>query len=154
MSDRKKRPKPGDLLKVAVDGGAAHLHYLGKHPEYGDAVRVVASEFMPEAKADRDALLSSGYVVFYPVIAAVSHGLVDVVGHHGTGTQIPSKLRRPGARSNDGRVLAWIIEEDGVDSLTRTLTPEERALPIAAIWNHEMLCIRIREGWRPEKEGA
>jgi len=154
MAARKKRPKPGDLLKVAVDGGSAHLHYLGKHPEYGDAVRVVASECMPEASSDRDTLLAEGYVAFYPVVAAVSQGLVDVVGHHGTVTQVPSKLRRPGARSNDGRVLAWVIEEGGAEAVTKTLTPEQRALPIAVIWNHEMLCTRIREGWRPEREGA
>ena len=154
MTARKKRLKPEDLLKVAVDGGSAHLHYLGKHPVYGDAVRVVASECMPVASSDRDALLSEGYITFYPAVAAVRQGLVEVVGHHGTGTQVPSKLRRAGARSKDGRVLTWLIKEGGVDSVTKTLTPEQRALPIAAIWNHEYLCIRIREGWRPENEGA
>jgi hypothetical protein len=154
MTARKKRLKPGDLLRVTLDDSAAHLHYLGKHPEYGDVVRVLESESLPEALSDREAVLSAGYVAFYPVVAAVSQGLVTVVGHHDATLEMPMKLRRPGARAKDGTVLAWLIEQDGQESLTKALTAEERALPIAVIWNHEMLCTRLREGWRPEKEGA
>ena len=112
------------------------------------------SESLPESAFDRESLLSTGYIAFYPVMAAVSQGLASVVGHHDTRLEIPTKLRRPGARAKDGTVLAWVIEANEQESLTKTLTAEERALPIAVIWNHEMLCTRLRESWRPENEGA
>lgn len=154
MAARKKRPRPGDILKVTVDDGAAYLHYLGKHPEYGDAVRVLDEFLLPESSSDLDAVLSTGYVAFYPVLAAAAQGLVSVVTHHNAHLQMPRKLRRPGARSKDGTVLAWIIEQDGRESLTKILSADERSLPIAVIWNHEMLCTRLREGWRPEYEDS
>jgi hypothetical protein len=153
MAARTKRPRPGDLLRVQVDDGAALLHYLGKHPEYGDAVRVLRSDSFPQGASDREALLATGYVTFYPLMAAARQGLVSVVGHCDSTVKIPATLRRPGWRGKDGTVHAWVIEHDGRDVLTRSLTEEQRALPIAAIWNHEMLCLRIREGWRPETDG-
>lgn len=153
MATRKK-PRPGDLLRVSVDGSCAHLHYLGRHPEYGDAVRVVLSEGIPNSATEQDALLAGGYVAFYPVLTAAAQGLVEPVGHRDKGALVPTALRRPGARSGDGRVLAWIIEDLGTERVASALTPAERKLPIAVIWNHEMLCTRIREGWEPESEGA
>ena len=91
-------------------------------------------------------------MTFYPARAAVSQGIAVVVGHTDSALGMPSAWRRAGARAKDGAVLAWIIEEKGTERLTRNLSRKERALPIAAIWNHEMLRTRIVEGWRPEEE--
>lgn len=153
MAERAKRPKKGDLLGVGVDGGTRYLHYLGKHPEYGDAVRVLQTDSIPASATEWETVLNDGYVAFYPVITAVMQGLASVVGHHDARLEIPRGLRRPGARGKDGTVLTWLIERDGQESLSRVLNAIERALPIAVIWNHEMLCTRMRQGWRPEKEG-
>jgi len=154
MAERTKRPKKGDLLSVGVDGDARYLHYLGKHPEYGDAVRVLQTESLPASPSEWETVLNDGYVAFYPVIAAVTQGLATVVGHHDARLEMPRGLRRPGARGKDGAVLTWVIERDGQELLTKVLNAKERALPIAVIWNHEMLCMRMRQGWRPENEGA
>lgn len=156
MTAHSKRPKPGDFLRISVDGLAAHIYYLGKHSEYGDVIRVVGSASVPDNLSDQDALLATGYTAFYPVRAAAREGLAHVVRHHehGGAKQVPTKLRRPGARARDGGVLTWVIEQDGREYVTKHLTAEERSLPIAVIWNHEMLCTRIRDGWRPEIEGA
>lgn len=151
--DREKtgRPKAGDVLEVTFAERRAYLYYLGRHPEYGDAIRVLDRSTL--ASQERlEEVVSEGYVTFYPVLSAASRGLVAVVGHANSALGMPAAFRRAGARANDGKVLAWIIEEDGAERLTRNLSPRERALPIAAIWNHEMLRMRIVEGWRPEKE--
>ena len=149
MAAQKRRSKAGDILRVTVEGGAVYLQYLGKHPEYGDTIRVLPGDSLQESPKE---FATTGYVAFYPVTASVAQGLVAVVGHRNTNLSIPPKLRRPGARGKDGTVLAWIIEEDGREWLTKGLSADERALPIAVIWNHEMLCTRLRDGWRPDRE--
>ena len=149
----RKRPKAGDILEVSIDDGRAYLHYLGKHPEYGDAIRVLAGDVVPEDTRAFEALVAAGYVGFYPVVAAVSQGLVRVVGHREVTLGIPSKLRRAGARAKVGKVLTWIIENEGRERLVKRLSRRDKALPIAAIWNHEMLRSRLSQAWRPEQEG-
>jgi hypothetical protein len=98
-------------------------------------------------------VLSKGYFAFYPVLAAMKHGLVTFAMHHDPVPPVPLRLRRPGAMERNGTVITWIIEDGERERVTKTLSQEERALPIAAIWNHEMLRIRLREGWRPERSG-
>ena len=152
MERRKtRRPKAGDVLEVRFAERCAYLYYLGRHPEYGDAIRVLDCAALKSQERLED-LVSKGYVTFYPVLAAVSQGLAVVVGHTDSALGMPLALRRAGARAKHGTVLAWIIEEEGAERLTRNLSRKERALPIAAIWNHEMLRTRIVEGWRPGEE--
>jgi hypothetical protein len=62
------------------------------------------------------------------------------------------RLRRPGARSV-GRIDTWVIEDGTHEVVKKALTDEELKLPIAAIWNHEILIQRVREGWNPLQEG-
>jgi hypothetical protein len=145
-----KRPKPGDVLELATPDGLIYLHYLGKHPEYGDGVAVSPTRQARRVTPSPD-LFRAGYVTFYPVLAAVSQGLVTVIGHLAS-PGLPKRLRRPGARSGR-RVETWIIEDDFGEIVKRQLSEEEQALPIAAIWNHELLIQRVAEGWRPEMEG-
>ena len=40
MTKMRKRAKVGAVLELEAGGRFAYLHYLGRHPEYGDAVRV------------------------------------------------------------------------------------------------------------------
>ncbi|MEX2112559.1 MAG: hypothetical protein WD845_05200 [Pirellulales bacterium] len=97
----------------------------------------------------------AGYLTFYPARAAVSQGLTQVVASSQLphSISIPHRYRRVGARSRDGKVLTWIIVDDGRETLRHTLNESERKLPIAAIWNHQMLCDRIDDQWFPESEG-
>jgi hypothetical protein len=98
------------------------------------------------------ALFRQGYEIFYPVSAALSHGVAVVVGHIPT-QGLPNRLRRPGARIGR-KIETWIIEDAVGEVLRRELSGEERALPIAVIWNHALLAQRVHEGWRPEHEGV
>jgi hypothetical protein len=60
---------------------------------------------------------------------------------------------RPGARAGL-TVTTWIMEDVSSEEVKQQLSAEERNLPIAVIWNHELLLQRVREGWRPEMEGS
>jgi hypothetical protein len=145
------RAKPGDVLEVTTPDGFIYLHYLGKHPEYGDGVAVAHGKRPHRVSAYAD-LFRTGYMIFYPATAAVARGMAEVVGHLPSGG-LPQRLRRPGARSG-AKVETWIVEDASGETVKRSLTPEERMLPIAVIWNHELLLQRVAEKWRPELEGA
>ncbi len=136
----RKRLVPGDILEFALDGSKKSVQYLGKHPEYGGVV------WVPSETG------TVGYVAFYPAAAAVTQKLVEVTGQRDPATQVPTKIRRPGARSREGKIDSWVVENGGEERMTRGLTDTEKQLPIAVIWNHEMLCIRIRESWNPSQE--
>ena len=60
--------------------------------------------------------------------------------------------RRAGARSREGRVLAWLICDGTKETLVRELSEEQRHLPIAAIWSHDVLVTSLTEEWRPEQD--
>jgi hypothetical protein len=150
MAVQRKRLKPGDVLLLNTAGVIAYLQYIGRHTEYGDAV-IVGQRFDEPHATVTDRALSGGYVAFYPATAAVAQGLVEVVGHL-PAPDLPQRLRRPGVRSGR-RIDTWIIENGTGETTKSSLTTQELQLPIAAIWNHELLVQRIAEGWKPALDG-
>lgn len=151
MSKQHRRAKVGDVLELDAGNRFAYLHYIGKHPEYGDAV-LVNPRFQERQTPVTAETFSGAYVAFYPVSAAVRQGLVDVVANL-LPPAVPNRLRRAGART--GRhVDTWIIEDGHQEVVKDKLSDEELRLPIAAIWNHELLIQRIAGGWTPIQEGA
>lgn len=150
MTTQRKRVKVGDILELKAAKRFAYLHFLGRHPEYGDAV-LVSPGLGERPTPVTGEIFSSGYVAFYPLSAAVAQGLVEVVAHLPP-PDLPKRLRRPGARSGR-RVDTWIVEGDSGEVVREKLSEEELQLPIAAIWNHELLVQRVAEGWHPAQEG-
>jgi hypothetical protein len=97
----------------------------------------------------------SGYLAFYPARHAVAQGLAEVVASYKPPNfvEVPRRVRRVGARGRKGTPLSWILEDEGEETLRKSLNSAERELPIAAIWNHELLVARISEKWDPQSEG-
>jgi hypothetical protein len=143
-----QRCKAGDAFEVRVGDQYAYLLYVGRHPDYGDAVFVNPSLYPSEMQAG-DALFTNGYVTFYPATAALRQRLIRKVGSV-TAKLMPPRWRRAGARYGT-LIKTWVIEDDHSEYVTSQLTPAERQLPIASIWNHEFLVGRIREGWSPQR---
>ncbi len=148
MSLNKQRAKSGDILEVRLPGNFAYLQYLGKHLEYGDCIRVSPALHEHRAPISSE-LFNDAYIAFYPAIAACKEKLVQIVGNLSP-PHVPTCVRRPGVRV--GRhVETWIIESGLSETIKSELSDDERLLPIAAIWSHELLVLRLLEGWRPEK---
>lgn len=149
-----KRVRLGDLLEVSTPRGLAYVQYVGKHPGYGHAIRVLPGFFQTRHQDWAPLASQPGYFTFYPVSAAVSQGLVAIAAHHPipAGQELPTTFRRRGAIARDGTVLTWLIFDDTQETLKWTLSPEERRLSIASIWNHAFLVDRLAEEWRPENE--
>jgi hypothetical protein len=147
---KRKRLKTGDVLEVIVPGGVIYLHYLGKHPDYGDGIAVCPTTFAGRVEVSPE-LFAASYITFYPASAAVARGMAAIVGHLPS-QGLPVRYRRAGARSGT-MVETWIIEDGQSEVVKRRLSEEELHLPIVGIWNHAFLIQRVSEGWRPEKEG-
>jgi hypothetical protein len=147
MARQQKRLKSGDVLRLSTPKGFAYLQYIGRHPEYGDAV-LVSPRLSERVEAQT---LSGGYVTFYPATAALAQHLIEIVDHSAA-PKLPQRLRRPGARSGL-RITTWIIEDGVTETVSARLSEDDLQLPIATIWNHELLIHRILEGWSPLNEG-
>lgn len=147
----KKRLKPGDVLEIAVDNRTAYMQYLGEHSEYGGVIWVVPRTYATPPENVGSVVAEDGYFAFYPARTAVLRGFAQVVDSAPLeDREIPQRLRRAGARGADGTVLTWIVSQGNREVVKEVLSESERHLPIAAIWNHEMLALRVSEGWRPE----
>jgi hypothetical protein len=153
-TSKKTLTKVGDILEIQTPKGLSYVQFIGKHPEYGDAIRVFPGCFKKRI-VDSAKLNQSGYIVFYPVQTAVAKGLLDIVGSNPLPLEakVPRNIRRPGARGRTGEILTWIIEDAKQETVRDKLTEAERKLPIAAIWDHNLLILRLSQGWSPEKEG-
>jgi len=152
----RKSLKPGDVIEVAIGDSYSYLQFVGKHADYGDVVRVIPDVYDEPAKSHEFLVEADGYIAFYSATQSVRQGLTSIVGNVELPSEVhvPKILRRAGARGDQGKILTWFVEKNGVDSLRRTLSDEERSLPIAAVWDHELLKIRILENYRPEREGT
>jgi len=146
------KAKIGDVLELGTPSGLAYLHYLGKHATYGAAIAVSKRTYVSRQPVNA-ALFNSSYVTFYTLAPCLRLQLVTVVGNVQS-PGLPKSYRRPGAM--EGRkVLTWVIEDsDGIDiAVRKKLSERELLLPIAGIWNHEYLVIRVTQSWSPEHEG-
>lgn len=147
-----RRTRAGDVLEVTASSGRIYVHYLGRHSEYGDAIAVCTTVYdvVPEIAPE---LFRDSYVVFYPAAAAVARGLAAIVGHLPS-SGVPTRLRRPGARSASGTILTWVLEDQMSEVVKQRLSTAEALLPLAVIWNHAMLIQRVEEKWRPEGDAS
>lgn len=147
--------EPGDVIEFEIDDSYSYIQYIGRHTDYGDVIWVIPELFKVPAKSHEFLSKSDGYIAFYSATQSTRQGLTKLVGKAELPREIrvPTTLRRAGARGDHGAIHTWVIEHEGVDTLKRKLSIEERALPIAAIWNHEILKIRVLQNWRPENEG-
>ena len=152
---RRRKLLVGDLCEIEVDGGFAYVQYVGRHDHYGDAIWVRPKVYRTRAVEFANVADERGYLTFYPLHAAVLHGLTQIVASLALpkSVDVPRRYRRVGARARDGTILSWVIKDNEKDTLRYTLSDSEKKLPIAAIWNHEMLCRRIESQWNPESVG-
>jgi hypothetical protein len=150
MARIRKRLVGGEILEVSVGKRFGYVQFIGEHREYGDAILVSPTLHDRQAHFGTG-FFDSGYVTFYPAGVAVSNKLVEVVAQSSP-PKLPKRFRRPKAQ-RDGAVESWVIEGGWRDVVKQNLTDEERRLPIAGIWDHELLRKQIAKGWTPETDG-
>jgi hypothetical protein len=151
---RRKRAKPGDILKLATDNGYAYVQYIGEHVFLGEAI-AVPPRIYDQPQDDWRSVFVDAYVTFYALQAALSQELAEIVANTPPVLEVPRRMRGIGLRGE------WWIEEAGPageypgrEYPVQRLSDDERRLPIGAIWGHPILVDRMAEGWRPEHEGT
>jgi hypothetical protein len=120
--------------------------------DWGALIRVFEGVY-PARPKDLDALARTDerFVTFFPLRAAVSKGIVKIVGR----TPVPPSaqafplFRAAGAIDRSGRVLNWILWDGSKEWKVDHLSDLERSFPIRAVWNDTLLVERIEEGWTP-----
>lgn len=150
MAKIRKRLVGGEILEVPVGKQFGYVQFIGEHREYGDAILVNPTLHDRQARF-ATGFFDAGYVTFYPAGVAVSNKLVEVVAQSSP-PKFPKRFRRPKAQ-RDGAVESWVIEGGWRDVVKQNLTDEERRLPIAGVWDHELLRKQIAKGWTPETDG-
>jgi hypothetical protein len=145
----------GQVLEIETPRGLAYVQYVSRHTKYGDTIRVLPGLFKARPLEFSELARERGYFTFYPVKLAAARGLISVVAKEliPSGLEAPRRMRRPVGIARNGRVLTWFIMGDDANFGRHELTPEERRLPIAEIWNHEFLVDRLARGWSPETDG-
>ena len=155
-----RRLRSGDVLEVEFpkvpspevawpEGGYGYLTYVGKHHHNGDTV-LLRPGILHERPAITEDLFKDSYIVLYPANHAVKLKLATIVGQLAP-VPVPTVFRRRGGIAKGGKVLNWFIDDENGTTSTESLTDDQRRLPIASFWNHELVLIRMSEGWRPEK---
>jgi hypothetical protein len=142
----------GDILQVKCGQDVAYVTYVGRLPNLGDLIWVIPRVFSAPVADHATVLEIAGYFAFYPAHAALRQHLVRKVGFSESAVRLPPSRWRNAIRLGAERIVSdWFIS-DGASRVRRSdheLSPEERALPIADVWNHEYLCARLRERWTP-----
>ncbi|WNG57763.1 ribonuclease E inhibitor RraB [Archangium gephyra] len=156
MTKRRKQARIGDVLEVSTPRGLAYIHYTYfTYRPYFEVIRVLPG-FFATRLADFTELVNhpKAFFAFYPARPAVSQGLVEIVAHHPVSPDkaFPAVYRWAGARSREGRVLAWRICEGTKETLVRELSEEQRYLPIFSIFLHDSLVSALTKEWRPEHD--
>lgn len=150
IATKRKRLKVGDVLEIRADDRFAYVQFIGKHPDYGDAL-LVCPRLQERLESLALEIFSDGYVTFYPATYAVNHGFAKVVANL-PAPGLPERLRRAGKRTGT-RIDTWIIQDGSKEVVKTKLSEEELQLPIVSIWNHAFLVDRIAEGWNPRNVG-
>lgn len=130
MVGARKRAKPGDVLEVDTPRGLAYIQYAGKHERLGDAIRILPGFFQ---HPPQDVRIAASFPL-------------------SPGQELPSRYRKAGWTTREGKVTRWFIVEGKQETARTQLSPAQKGLFIADIWNHEFLVGRLVQEWRPEHE--
>ena len=150
-----RRAKPGDILEITTPKGLAYAQYTHQNAKLGGLVRVLPG-FYSERPVDLGSLVAgpSAFVVFYPVRASVSQGVVTVVENRA----VPEHARDfPLFRSGTPhpvtkKVQTWWFWDGEQSWPVGELSLDQRRMPIRMLVNHAGLEHLIVSEWTPEKD--
>jgi regulator of RNase E activity RraB len=151
------KPVIGDVVEIATPKGLAYAQYSHDSERLGTLLRVLPglSRARPDDLA-RIVALPERFFTFFPLAAAVSRGIVHIVGHQSVPDRARSfpLMRMSGSRDKSGRVLDWWLYDGNREWRIGQLAPGQEQLSIAAIWNDTLLIDRIVSGWAPAMAGV
>jgi hypothetical protein len=144
--------KLGDIFEINTPKGNAYLHYVYKHPDMGDLIRVLPGLFSKKPE-DLDGLINAkeNYMIYFPLGSAKRQKIVEQVGHVNADAFENPKYMRTDHKVR-GEVLGWYIvdTETFQREFVEKLTPQQKKLSPWGIWNDTLLIQRLVDGWTLE----
>ncbi len=147
-----RRLKIGDVYEIRTPKGFAYMQLTHMHrepPVLGDLVRVMPG-FYSERPSDLESIIQNEerFRTFIPINATIKIGLAEFVRT----IPVPESKRpfphfRLRADILGERASWWIWDGEKDSKVGRTLTEEQRQLPICSTWNGVLLVERIVSGW-------
>ncbi|OFV80741.1 MAG: hypothetical protein A2Y78_15400 [Acidobacteria bacterium RBG_13_68_16] len=152
-ASQRTRPRIGDVIEIGTPKGLAYAQYTHKHdeqPRYGALIRVLPGLYKTRPVSFNDLVKrKERFFVFFPLGAACKRGIVTIVANE----VIPkSACPFPTFRSRATERPSWELWDGHRYWCVYKLTPEQRSLPILAVWNDTLLIDRIVQGWSPADE--
>lgn len=150
-----KRVQIGDIIEIPTAKGLAYAQYTHQHPTHGGLIRVFDTLF--ENRPGDFSKLVAGPVrfsTFFPVRAAINRSIFQIVGHENVAPHNQSfPIFRNGiAEPTTKKVAVWWFWDGEREWKVGEITPEQRKMPIAGVWNDTMLVERIEAGWTPSND--
>ena len=149
------KPKIGDIIEIPTKKGLAYAQYTHQHSQFGGLIRVFDVLF-ENRPSDFSKLVTAPvrFSTFFPVAAAIKRGIFAVVGHRDVAPQNKSfPLFRDGvADPKTNKVKVWWLWDGEKEWKVGEITPEQRMLPLRAIWNDTLLIEKIESGWTPSND--
>jgi hypothetical protein len=150
-----KKPKIGDLIEIKASEGVAYAIYTHSHKQFGDLLRVYHRVY-DNRPTEFDSLLQSSadFSCFFPLRAAVSKGIVNIVGNFpiSENMRIFPVFRDGIFDSSAGRVNNWWLWDGEREWQVGVLTENQKKFPIRELVNDTLLVERIESHWVPEKD--
>ena len=154
LAASRRRPKIGDVLRIATPAGAAFAQYTHRHPEFGDLVRVIG----PADAADDPneiAARSTRFVTFFPLGAACRRGIATILGP----ATVPVEFQtfpwfRQALRLDPSSRAPcnWLIWNGTEERVVPVLSGEQQRYPIRAVMNDTLLVERVLSGWTADQQ--
>jgi hypothetical protein len=146
--------KIGDIIEIPTSKGLAYAQYTHQHEMYGGLIRILDGFFISRPiNFDELVKRKHKFVVFFPVRAAISRKIFEIVAH----CEIPEEASnfpvfRDGLPDRVGKVTNWWLWDGKKEWMIGRLTDEQRKFPIRGILNDTALIERIESGWTPETD--
>ncbi len=147
--------KIGDIVEIRSTRGFSYAQYTHRHKQYGALLNVFDKTF--EKRPDDIAAvaeLSSRFLLFFPLGAAIAKGNFKIVGN----VQVPNNstdfpIFRAGVVDPQiGKVAVWWLWDGEKEWRVGSLDAKQRKFPIRSVWNDTMLIERIDTGWTAESD--
>jgi hypothetical protein len=139
------------VIEVETSTGRGYLQLTHVDPQYGHLLRALPGTYRDEPPPLSDLVeLDDAFVAFFPLDAALSRGLVHVVGNE----TVPKKSRpfprflMQGIVAPGSKAQNWWLWDGKKEVRLGELRPEHQKLPVLEIVNDAVLRERLERGWR------
>jgi hypothetical protein len=146
------KPKFGDVFEIPTAKGLAYAQYTHQHPQFGGLIRVFDRLFSKRPESfDRLVHEPVRFSTFFPVRAAIMRGSFKIVGHAEIASQnkVFPVFRDGVPDPKTKKVATWWFWDGEKSWKVGEITPEQRKMPIRAIWTDAFLIERIESAWTP-----